>query len=993
MKKYLIMGVLSLTACVYLAGCKDHEIDSSSVIDSRKQRFEEVFKQVYGSDIDPNQDWGFWNGQSESLSTTRTRTIIKQDMTNYPSAGAPAAITDAEREYVNNWFANNPGLSSQGLNISNFYIQHVIGNKGNKQGIWHRYDQNRINNGYASNEWDEEFSEYAMMDYLMVGAVADASKVEHVNDFNAMSGGPYDIVYIENGSALQFGYHGSWDSSDRFLFKLAQITVPGVGTGYYVGLSLYGTKYDNGTKEIGIQRYNYGDDWILKIVPGTGEVPTVTPQGGTTTVVTDDSKTEEFLNEYGRVFCEDLGISAADAENNRKDLDYNDAVFDVYNYYKNIYKKKITTVTTINGNDTTTKTTESWELAEGPIKSRTNIILQAAGGTIPLQIGGQEVHELFNVGVSTMVNTVRNETDAYGSYTNRDPVSFNTAVPYGSIDSIPIIVRYSDEVGEITAYEGTAPMKICVPIGTMWPAERQGVGDAYPNFRAYVSDHNVDPWSTSDADFLFTGVSAVYVPQYNVEGEELDLEQSMSLSSATDLHIPNNYFTIADGGAIVYVYGEARNGAEVKAYVEESEVQGSYAQTRAVVQSLAFTLDATQVEAAKLKGVTIKGKNYIVHKASVSVFEPALPDRQGTIIWEGEKEITATSGIEISSSNFAGAGEGTKIRVYGIGKKKGDDAWRVVLSKNTSDYANLMSDAIKDYNGHLGAFELEWTLDKSAAEEVAANGLFIRGQKFKVGYVTVEVKEAEVEIPARQGTVIWEGSKDTDWGVNAQIDASKFSGAGIGSVLRVYGVGNSDSWQVKLCTTTSWAEISGLGIQNYWTLGNVKGGVVMNWTLTEAAARELIANGVNVTGPDFTLKYVTIDNTNATPVSNNSDEGSEPNINGTTTWSATSFNNQELVSAETLKNAGLQNDKEATLLITGVRSNGTTWWEAKPMYGWTEIITARHDNQYKDYFHWGNDDNGYIAIPFSASVVNNLLTEGFRLQYYQFTISKIEIKQ
>ena len=138
---------------------------------------------------------------------------------------------------------------------------------------------------------------------------------------------------------------------------MVELTVPGScfddnqpRTGWYVGLSLYGKKYDNGDKELGYQRLQYAEDWIVKVVPGETTPPPT-------------------HNYTLRVLGEDLTFGEdADA-----DFDFNDVVFDV---------------AIENG--------ETW------------IRLQAAGGTLPLYIDTKEVHALFGLNnTTTMVNTGR----------------------------------------------------------------------------------------------------------------------------------------------------------------------------------------------------------------------------------------------------------------------------------------------------------------------------------------------------------------------------------------------------------------------------------------------------------------------------------------------------------------------------------------------------------------------------------------------------------
>ena len=442
MKKYLMTGIAALAITAAFTSCShddDIEVYTQSQID--KAKYDQAFLNYVGGSIAEGQDWGF----SASIAGSRmTRAagdpeVVKKDMwENDPSklngATVPADVTTAEAAYVYEWFQKeeNKGLTESGKDWSNFFIQQVYGTMDKqKQGIWHRFDQNRTNNGYDSNYWDEEFSDKGGMDYLTVG---DGQNMTHVLDFNAELGGPWNIVYMKNSSALKFGYHGSWDSSDRQLFKLAEIEVPGTcfsdgvaRKGWYVGLSLLAEKDDNGKKILGEQRKDFGDDWILKVVPG-------------------ESNIEETYDI--RIMGEDLSATEAG------DFDFNDIVLDVK------FAKT---------GETTTK-----------------VCLRAAGGTLPLYIiaGGEsfEVHDLFKVGTGVMVNT------AAGHHFDVPAVEFelktNVANAEEARDKIVLKVDKNGELQELTAkiHEPAAKIAITSVAPGDWLDERVSIKDVKTQF-------------------------------------------------------------------------------------------------------------------------------------------------------------------------------------------------------------------------------------------------------------------------------------------------------------------------------------------------------------------------------------------------------------------------------------------------------------------------------------------------------------------------------
>ena len=443
MKKYLMGGIAAVAICAAFTSCsKSNDIYDAGAVEQQKQEainknietakanYAAAFEKAFGK-VGSNVDWGFG-------SKAATRTIHKKDpQQGFDYENEPAAITEKEAEYVTKWFQENPGLSEQGRNWKNFYVQFVSGDQTNKKGIWHRHDINPQPDG---RDWDEEFTDNGGMDKLHIGAVRHQNDTEHVNDFNAKTGGPWDIVYITNGSALQWGYHSSWGTDASapdgdgyyWYFKMADIEVPGTcfadgkpRVGTYVGLSLYGEKYDNGQKILGYQRLQYAEDWILKV-------------------------TNADKPNY-RVIAEDLNAEQA------SDFDFNDVVFDVVKAENN----------------------------------KTTLRLIACGGIYKLTVAGVEVHEKFGQqatdGKYPMINT-----GAKADINGLDPVEFEIDGTYDTpekINNIEIRVwkpGTGDDGIVLTAEQGKAACKILVDDSFEVIQERQGIGDEQGLFSSYV---------------------------------------------------------------------------------------------------------------------------------------------------------------------------------------------------------------------------------------------------------------------------------------------------------------------------------------------------------------------------------------------------------------------------------------------------------------------------------------------------------------------------
>ena len=202
---------------------------------------------------------------------------------------------------------------------------------------------------------------------------------------------------------------------------------------------------------------------------------------------------EIILLQSGRVFCEDLGTVDI------SDIDYNDVVFDAWLYVK--------------------------RTNQGDVFDKCVIQLLAAGGTIPVQVAGVNVHEAFGVAEDVMVNTVKEgvgklNSDVkhaeYGVDFNKMPDKIVITSPAlltgtdGSINikNIPIVVRTNNTAIELTFENSTpgttAPLKFMAPIGTAWAAERVKIGEAYPYFSVWVQNRNQVPWSYCVEDNVYT---------------------------------------------------------------------------------------------------------------------------------------------------------------------------------------------------------------------------------------------------------------------------------------------------------------------------------------------------------------------------------------------------------------------------------------------------------------------------------------------------------
>ena len=424
MRKQLMTGVAAAAICLGLASCSRYDFTPISEGEQAYVNYENAFIEKFGEPA-PDQTWGFGSADANGggvaqgaitrAANTESNRWFVENQLNYKK---PADITQAEINHVMKWFATHTKADGQTLDINNYFIQQ-IGYSGDSYRVT---DKNGASHSIESKNH---------MDYIFANLDANGSSTDHVNNFNANSG---SIMLMENSETKYgFGFQDSWGSDDKFVtqnYLMAEIDVPGVGKGWYVGLD-YQTKKSN--EGINLKPDGKYDDRVMKIVPAV----------------------KNPLKCDIRIIAEDLSASEG------SDFDFNDVVFDVkYGY---------------------------------PEENKTTIILQAAGGKLPLCIGvldkDHEVHKLFGVSLNTMVNT--EDWTAH-----KDPVTFTIDVQYGNenINNLPIWVQKGSDWVLLTAPQGKAASKIAVSTDYKWVKELQDITNAYGQFDTYVTTGYPAEW-------------------------------------------------------------------------------------------------------------------------------------------------------------------------------------------------------------------------------------------------------------------------------------------------------------------------------------------------------------------------------------------------------------------------------------------------------------------------------------------------------------------
>lgn len=423
-----MMGVLS--SCV-----KDAASGPVDYQKAKEEAYSNAFVQTFGN-IASNQTWGFKSGVRAAYPNGND--WVKEGYE------VPSAISETELAKVLTVFNQKGAQSYTSLvDWDCFFVQQVY------KGVAHYTAGNGGDVlGSAHMDWLCAYDPvgYEVTQYTWNPATNNndvtttVNHDDHINNFNNGDCKDYNgIMLMVNSSTQRFGFKASEDNGHVFYnFRMEEIN-----GNYYVGFD-FEAAGQNPNEQVA-RDYIY-NDWIVKIVPGTGQ---------------------DEVKEEGMIICEDLG--------NIGDFDFNDVVF-----YAKVWKS-----------------------------GKTDIWLLAAGGTLDLTVAGREVHEAFGVSKSTMVNTM----ESTGKGAEKPIVYFQASQTYNSLIDIPIVVTGKDAAGNITRYEltaqqGKAPQKICVPKGFKWCKEYQSLSTVYPGFKS---------WTTGAANTWAGDYDAKNVCDFNFE--------------------------------------------------------------------------------------------------------------------------------------------------------------------------------------------------------------------------------------------------------------------------------------------------------------------------------------------------------------------------------------------------------------------------------------------------------------------------------------------
>lgn len=491
MKKYLMSGIAAVALCAVYTSCSNHEFfdaDRNLAAESVTAAYKQAFISTIGQPA-ANQNWGF--------GTTRANTRASIDVNGNEEKyeDAPTLGETEENDVVAYVRALTTYPNEAPTGLVNYFVTQVHGGTdtytdlANNSGI---LGSSKMNNLHIA------------MDEGATITNGELSKGwYHINNFNeALNTNWKGNTLVEDGATLDFAYHGAED--DKYHNRWIAIDGKDIDEKYagyyYVCFDFEATDDAVGTRfEFKIPGNNPGEWRTLNsdevagayTVESATEARLVVIAEGKEYVVgsegTDGWKVTQYSHGNGVVIGDndytdwiirlvkatpkqqfDIRVIGEDlSANDQSDFDFNDVVFDV----------------ALN------------------VDGKTQIKLQAAGGTLPLIIGvenpsndqdytANEVHNVFGgYTTTTMINT---NAGKYGkSADGVDPAILVLDKAYDNAKDIPVYVKKNGTWVELTAKQGEPASKIGVSTDFQWVNEKEYIGKAYSSFAEWVKNPDV----------------------------------------------------------------------------------------------------------------------------------------------------------------------------------------------------------------------------------------------------------------------------------------------------------------------------------------------------------------------------------------------------------------------------------------------------------------------------------------------------------------------
>ena len=534
MKKYLMTGMTAVAFCFAFNSCShdtnlyDPDLPEKEI----NKTYEEAFKKYVGGTISPNQNWGFDEETAQTRAFTRTAN---------PNANmwgetweVPDTLTAAQKKRVRLYFQYNKTPQNEAIDYKNFFVQDVYKGAGtplnNGSSAMSAYSTEK----YTFNNQQEPGSEH--MDKLTAGSNQD--HIYNYNDANCSAnsevwdGVSYEpgwpkanasqaenynhkkfhtdyIMLMENSKTDCFGWHETQGEiqHDHHYVIISAATIDAWADAHSELGDLGAPVTDKWNRnfvgfdyeaQVDMNQLYARDGWgnIRYYADGIPYLKVETNQYSHTIV---PANTPGAYPIWERYVDNDQTKGHLWAKVGCADDYYSDWIICVTDA-----KKRGTTPTPkwirIIGEDLSASDDSDFDFNDIVIDVKltatgADCILQAAGGTLPLRINrddNYEVHKLFNVDTSVMVNTnAENTTNPKDrsqklNGISKAPVSFSIIGDWTNAKDIKIEVKKNGTWMELKAVKGEPASKIAVENTFHWCDELVSLKGQYPLFTQWV---------------------------------------------------------------------------------------------------------------------------------------------------------------------------------------------------------------------------------------------------------------------------------------------------------------------------------------------------------------------------------------------------------------------------------------------------------------------------------------------------------------------------
>lgn len=442
MKKLMIKGMALLSLGIAFTACSRDVYDENYADKVRVNDYDQAFTQEFGS-IAKGHKWGF--DQTTGRSFTRTSLVKTSEAWIVPDNFKNARITKEGNaaNALESSFNTSLPQTFEGFNFNNYWLQHVEMPQNVKVSIISLEAYNS-----KEGKWEKVLNFDGGKNETDFQFLSDEDEL----DANPITAESTNFITGVNKSVpcatLMTDMGGSGDSqNNNKLFRVYQATKHGNKYTYSYNYDYYFLTdfeyFKNSAQNIS------GDFLGFHFTANNGK------SSFWCIKIAEAQKEENPVLAEGRILCEDMGAN---------DFDFNDVVFDA----------------TI--------------MRTGEIK----IKVLAHGGKLPIAIDGVDVT------LGQMTNTGLNKANCQ-EFTI---AAVNGSPKYASIDAIPVTVNPNsgaENIYNLEAPIGSAPQKICAPIGTLWPIEYTKLSSAYTPFTTWVSILDPAEWTyLMDPDLVFT---------------------------------------------------------------------------------------------------------------------------------------------------------------------------------------------------------------------------------------------------------------------------------------------------------------------------------------------------------------------------------------------------------------------------------------------------------------------------------------------------------